>query len=591
MFSKLRAWISKNLTKLHEIQRSLGAGHIFILLAALFVAAVLAAICFRHGRWLNLSEFFICLSFAALLSGFAALFLDVVNKPEKLGYLLLAASVVCFYWSERQRENVKMPAEIAALVEKSNLLPVSFLKDLWERLNSPIASIRKPATAEAVKILEKPASAQNSTIIAQIAPIAADGLVVAAKSEVSQSSSNGEVAKTKAALEKIKEQLPTDTKQYVQEKIDEAKAKAPEEVTPTATPTLANSPPQDSTDTGNAKAPTDVAEIEQRRAEETAKLSKAKVDEAVKQGGQASDQVIEDAAGPTRKIVETANDAAKDQPADSKNSKDAAVVITTAMETIVPPTSSDLSHEEAVPKQNISGTLETQETGPPPPAPNPNKAQPAKDKKALDDAKSAKLAAELLLAISVIENAAKNSPNKEMPYAQLRELRLRLDSKKNGDLRNLAQPSKDRVLAKLDDLDRRLRRHGGAKARATKKFPQANLLRVGFLFPDENQRLNVRFAQIDLNRNSATPFYCPAIENVGKKGNIPPTTEIRYFEYSIFGWLRPEDAESHAARLAALLRKNIPGIGDVRIVYYKPERVDERPGNFEVWFSRSAFKR
>jgi hypothetical protein len=587
LLSKVRTRISVSLTALHETQKTLGAVHIFVLLVTLIILTVVVTICFRRFHWPSLAQFFVCVSIATLLAGLAALFLDILNKPEKLGYLLLAVSVASFYWSERERENFAISPEIKAFVEKSNLFPLSFLENLWKKLNSDIPSIREPAAAEARKLLEKSGSPQNASISAQIAPILADSLVVAAKNETSEKSNTNEVKKTTAALEQVKEQLPADTKQYVEGKIDEAKAKT----TQVPTPTPAQTSPQDSADTGNAKVPTNVAEIEQRRAEEIAKLGKAKVDEAVQHGGQASDQVIEDAAGPTREIVKTANEVAKDHPADSKNSKDAAVTVNTAVETIVPSTSSELSNEEASPKQGSSGALETQETGPPPPAPDPNKAQPVKDKKALDYAKSRKLEAELLLAISIIENAAKNSPNKEMPYAQLRELRLRLDNKKNGDLRNLAQPSKDRVLAKLDDLDRRLRKRGGAKARATKKFPDANLLRVGFLFPEETQRLNVRFAQIDLNRNSATPFYCPAIENVGKKGNIPVTTEIRYFEYSIFGWLRREDAESHAARLATLLRQKIPEIGEVRTVYYKPQREDERPGNFEVWFSRSAFKR
>lgn len=599
-FSTLKDRVTHAIQKLHEAQKALGPVHIFILLGALFGLAILGTTWLRQWHWPpSLSQIFTCVSISTLIGGFAALFLDVVNRLEKLGYLLLAMSLTCLYWSEQQQERFKIPGELATFVEKYGGLPISVLRALWEQVTSDVSAIREPAVAKARQfLLEKPNSPANAQIAAQIAPILADSLVVAAGKNASQKSNSEEVQKTTTALVKIKEQLPPESKAYVNARIEQAEAKTASEA---ISPTVATNQPtvQGSTDDTGAAVTKDTQSKELATADAAA-LSKGKVEGVVEQridpattaasptptdGSPVSDEEIGQASDPLNQIVKAANEVAQDTSTGSKAADDAAVVNHAAVETVVPETPSELSERDIAPKPQDGSPSPAATVA----APDPNKVQVAKDKKPLDNAKSLKLEAELLLAIHVIENVANNSPNGEMPYAQLRELRLRLDSKKGGDLRNLAEPSKTRVLKKLDDLDKRLRK-GAAKGRAKKNYPEEELLRVGFLFPDEKQRLSVRLAQINLNRNSTTPFYCPAIENVGRKGRIPGATEIRYFEYSIFGWLRPKDAESHASRLAALLQNTIPGIGTVRTVYYQPKRDDERPGNFEVWFSRSAFR-
>jgi hypothetical protein len=484
-------------------------------------------------------------------------------------------------------------------------LPVSFLKDLVERITSPIRSIQEAAAAEVRTVIEKSAAGQKSRVseqvVNQMVRISADGLVVAAQQKASEKSSSNEVEKTHATLEKVKNDLPADTKKYVEEKIQEARsAETQSNATPTPEQSVA---PQNPEQINLPDAPKGDVEIKEQAASTAAEFSKAAVDQVVKKQidsaasgvtaapndrSPVSTADINQATAPLNELVKTVNDLARNNPADSKSSKGADVVNGTVINRVVPESPSDSSGRQPGTEKDVSGANNTTPTQPSMPALDATKTRTAKTKPPLDDAKSKRLEAELLLAISVIERVAKDSGNRTLPYSQLRELRLRLDNQKNGDLRNLAEPNKKRVLAKLNALDKRLRKQGGKHASDKKNFPETSLLRVGFLFPNEAQRLSIRLAQVDLNRNAGTPFYCPAIENVGKKGNIPQVTEVRYFEYSIFGWLQREDAESHAARLAELLHK-IPGIGTVRTVYYKPEREDEKPGNFEIWFSQKAF--
>jgi hypothetical protein len=416
-----------------------------------------------------------------------------------------------------------------------------------------------------------------------------------------------EVQKTTAALVAVQDQLPAETKDYVQAKLKEAEAKnTANATTASAEPHL---PPVVATSDNLTLAEASSAtEIKQQAAENAVALTKGTVEGTVAQKisepsagsspstpdsndpSPVSNEEIAEATAPLREIVDATNEATKDLPVGSSHSDDATVVNLTVAEAAVPAASSDLTDQEAVPTPHETAVPQqpTPTVAPSAPPPDPNKTRNSKPKEALDNASSLKLEAELLTAINVIEHLIKQPHDGAIPYAQLRELRLRLDSKRGGDLRNLAEPSKGRVLKRLDELDNRLKIEGKARAQAKKNYAESDLLRVGFLFPEETQRLNVRLEQIQLNRSRETPFYCPAIQNVGKKGNIPATTEVRYFEYSIFGWLNPRDAESHASRLAAQLRAR--GVGNVRTVYYKPQLKDERPGNFEVWFSRSAFK-
>lgn len=585
--------------------------HVLLFGLTLFLLALLITSWMREWRFPpRVDQVFTCISIATLLAGFAALFLDVVNRMEKLGYLLLAASLTCLYWAERERDQFQFPAEVTTFINNQKIYPVAFLTGFWERLTSNVAAIREPAAAQARTLLLDKASSP------QIAPLVADSLVAAAKHRTAGTGNDEEIRKTTAALVAIKDELPPSTKEYVDSKIKEAEtttitdAKSPI-TTPVESATAAPVEATQSNEVSASKNADSESKLQQLT-ENAVAFEKGKIEGQVEKnidtsgispsassptpadGAPVSNEVLDDAARPMGEIVDAANEAKPALPHNSENSDSAAIAKQRVVEAVVPKASSELSSNEAAapnslaPERPPEGTSEPTPSLPPP---DPSKPRNIKQKETLDNAKSLKLEAELLLAIKVIEDIAKKTRDGEMPYAQLRELRLRLDSKKGGDLRNLAEPSKTRVLRKLDELDKRLKNEGKAQAHAKKHYAEKDLLRVGFLFPDETQRLNVRLAQIQLNRNAETSFYCPAIQNVGKKGNIPAATEIRYFEYSIFGWLRPRDAESHAAKLAVHLQRTVPGIGNVRTVYYKPERDDERPGNFEVWFSRGAFRR
>jgi hypothetical protein len=200
---------------------------------------------------------------------------------------------------------------------------------------------------------------------------------------------------------------------------------------------------------------------------------------------------------------------------------------------------------------------------------------------------SALLEAELLAAIKVIEASAKKSTVSDLPFLQVRELQQRIAK---GDLRKLGAKAKTTVEAALEKLLGELKAmSSGGSAGNKKSFPKDQLLRVGFFFPKEEQRLQTRLTQLALNHDATSRFYCPAIQNVGIRGHIPPITEVRYFKNSIWGFFSQNDAKDHAKRLVTTLKKLYPKIGAVKIRYYEPERPDEIPGNFEVWLSENAF--
>ena len=117
------------------------------------------------------------------------------------------------------------------------------------------------------------------------------------------------------------------------------------------------------------------------------------------------------------------------------------------------------------------------------------------------------------------------------------------------------------------------------QARITKTIEStdsANAPKIDLHIAAEDQREGVRDLRTDYIKDG---YVAPGIENVAKLGaTIPKETEVRYFR---------EEDKAEAAKIAAQLAKD----GVVAKPVEVKQNGNEKPRQFEVWFSRNAKKK
>ena len=100
--------------------------------------------------------------------------------------------------------------------------------------------------------------------------------------------------------------------------------------------------------------------------------------------------------------------------------------------------------------------------------------------------------------------------------------------------------------------------------------------RVYLHIASETQRDGARALQ---NALEEAHFVVPGIQNVAGRGYIPDTTEVRRFQHD-------EATKKKASILVKCVQDRFSGKARISFVY--PDASSDRPGHFEIWFSREA---